>query len=76
MGKEVASKYKGVIKDESEHIRVLEQICSFFKIYNLFCHGLTKSPIKGKKGNVEYLGYFKKGVNKSKIINIADIVKK
>lgn len=74
VGKEIASKYKGIIKDKREHIRVLREVCACLKLYDLYCHGLIKSPIKGTKGNIEYLGYFKKEI-KNKDINITDIVK-
>jgi len=53
---------KGVIKDAKTHLDVVCKVMTFtgelgFKIY-----GLTHSPVKGPKGNIEYLMYIgKKG---------------
>lgn len=49
----------GVIKDEKIHIEILNNLIKFFKENNFIVAGLTFSPIKGPKGNIEYLVYLK-----------------
>lgn len=47
----------GVIRDIKMHNNVLKDLCGFFSGLNLKILGLTFSPNKGKKGNIEYLAY-------------------
>lgn len=57
VGKEVADKFRGVIKDEGERKRVLDEI-ERFALDNLGSAsriGCVPSPIKGADGNVEFL---------------------
>lgn len=54
-GKEIAKKYRGVVKDQGVHKRLLKEFLEEIKIYNYHLADLTFSPIKGKSGNVEYL---------------------
>lgn len=56
--KEIATKYKGVITDKNVHKDVLNNVINKFKEYNFYLQNLTYSPIKGKNGNIEFLGYF------------------
>ena len=49
----------GVIKDEKIHIKILNELCEFFKTNEFALLGLTYSPIKGPKGNIEYLAHLK-----------------
>jgi len=49
---------KGVVRDEKVRIAVVEKIVTFAESLGLVCLGTTESPIKGPKGNVEYLGCF------------------
>lgn len=51
----------GVIKDPEKHERVLRGICSFAREQGLTIKGLIPSPIKGPKGNKEFLCYMIKG---------------
>ncbi len=60
-GKENVGK-NGVIKDPKIHKRVIVDILSFAQDNGFEYIGLSFSPIKGPKGNREYLGYFKKSV--------------
>lgn len=57
---EVADKFleKGIVKDLEIHKDVIYEIIELAKINNLFCQNLCISPIKGAKGNIEYLSYF------------------
>ena len=74
-GRDIATKYKGIIRDREVHINILKDIISYFyhKGYNLI--DLDVSPIHGRDGNIEYLGHFIKN-NNSKSINIESIVNK
>ncbi|WP_250277435.1 TlyA family RNA methyltransferase [[Clostridium] colinum] len=45
----------GIVKNKNVHIKVLEDISNFCKEHGFFIQGLTYSPIKGGKGNIEYL---------------------
>lgn len=47
----------GVVKDSNIHIEVINNIIDFCKDSNLKILGLTYSPIKGPKGNIEFLIY-------------------
>jgi len=58
-GREKVGK-KGVVREKSTHIEVIELVLSFatsigFKILNL-----DFSPIKGPEGNIEYLAHLQK----------------
>ncbi|MBR3281397.1 MAG: TlyA family RNA methyltransferase [Clostridia bacterium] len=59
-GKEVADKYKGVIKDENERNKAIEKVTTEFKNIGFKEIGVILSPIKGGDGNIEYLAYFRK----------------
>ncbi len=54
-GKEIAKKYKGVIKDREVHIKLLNALVEELKLYDWSLSNLCPSPIKGKSGNIEYL---------------------
>ena len=46
---------KGVVRDVSTHIEVIENITGFAVENGFSVKGLTYSPIKGPEGNIEYL---------------------
>jgi 23S rRNA (cytidine1920-2'-O)/16S rRNA (cytidine1409-2'-O)-methyltransferase len=50
----------GVVKDESVHLNVIEMIKTGSEAMGLEVLGTTTSPIKGPKGNVEFLIHLKK----------------
>ncbi len=52
---------KGVIKDKKVHKQVLKNVFEICYKANFKILDITFSPIKGKKGNIEYLLYLKKG---------------
>ncbi len=58
-GKEKVGK-KGVVKEKSTHIEVMEKITDFAFENDLTVKGLSFSPIKGPEGNIEYLIYMGK----------------
>jgi len=58
---------KGVIKDPEVHVKVLVEICSFIKEnLGIYIYGISYSPVKGPKGNIEYLICLKKDNNSGK----------
>lgn len=61
-GREKVGK-KGVVRDKSVHIEVIENVAGYCKENGLKIVELTFSPIKGAQGNIEYLAHIKKGTN-------------
>lgn len=59
-GKENVGK-KGVVRDKSVHISVIEKIVSLINENKFSLLGLDFSPIKGPEGNIEYLCFIEKG---------------
>jgi len=55
VGKEIADKCKGVIKDEEIQNKVVEDIARFSENAGFTVKGLAESPITGAKGNKEFL---------------------
>lgn len=51
---------KGIVNDLNVHKRVITEVVEEAKEYQLFLENLTISPIKGTKGNTEYLAKFRK----------------
>ena len=51
---------KGIVNDLNVHKRVINEVIEEAKKYQLFLENLTISPIKGTKGNIEYLAKFSK----------------
>ncbi|MBQ8431145.1 MAG: TlyA family RNA methyltransferase [Clostridia bacterium] len=73
-GKEVAKKYKGVIKSKTLHKKIIADILNFWKENGFEAVNLTVSPIKGGDGNIEYLLHTKNFINSNSDINIEKIV--
>ena len=59
-GKEKVGK-KGVVRDKSVHLEVIEKVISFAKEIGFQVLNLEFSPIKGPEGNIEYLVHLRKG---------------
>jgi 23S rRNA (cytidine1920-2'-O)/16S rRNA (cytidine1409-2'-O)-methyltransferase len=57
VGKEVADKFRGVIKDQNERDKALTEVERFAmeNLVNVSRIGCIPSPIKGADGNVEFL---------------------
>ena len=51
---------KGIVRDLEIHKKIILDIVEDAKNYDLFLENLTISPIKGTKGNIEYLAKFSK----------------
>jgi len=75
VGREEVGK-KGVVKDFNLHVRTIEKIINDAKEHNFHIYNLTFSPIKGPKGNIEYLSHFRKEPRTDNFIHIEDVVKK
>ena len=74
-GKQIATKYGGVIKSKSVHKDVLKSVITFFNKNNFFLLGLDFSPIKGGDGNIEYIAHFSnKSIAQNKLIAYESIV--
>jgi len=54
-GRKEAAKHAGVIKDEEVHQKVIEETLSNALALGFMPIGLIPSPIKGPKGNIEFL---------------------
>ena len=61
-GREEVGK-KGVVRDPKVHLEVLESFLDFVPGAGFTVMGLDYSPIKGPEGNIEYLGYLRKGAH-------------
>lgn len=51
----------GIVRDLQVHKEVIERVLTYAHQVGLHWKGLTYSPIKGTKGNTEYLAYFTLG---------------
>jgi 23S rRNA (cytidine1920-2'-O)/16S rRNA (cytidine1409-2'-O)-methyltransferase len=60
-GREAAAVHAGVIKDEAVHARVLADTLSSAQTLGFQPAGLIPSPIKGPKGNIEFLVFLVRG---------------
>ena len=61
-GREKVGK-KGVVREKSTHLEVIETVISFAKAIGFQILNLEYSPIKGPEGNIEYLIHLKKWPN-------------
>lgn len=48
---------KGIVRDAKVHVQVIENVVKYYIDNGLYPMGLTYSPVKGAKGNIEYLLY-------------------
>ncbi len=76
-GKENVGK-KGVVRDKSVHIAVIEKIVGLVHENNFSLLGLDFSPVKGPEGNIEYLCHIKKSDSPQNLceIDAAQVVEK
>lgn len=72
-GREKVGK-KGVVRDAKVHLEVLESFIDFVPRSGFTLMGLSFSPIRGPEGNIEYLGWLKKGQHDAPVIDPAPIV--
>ena len=62
---------KGIVDNLNVHKRVINEVIEVAKINQLFLENLTVSPIRGTKGNIEYLAKFS---NKNNFSSTEEIV--
>ena len=67
---------KGIVRDSKIHVEVIENVIGYASDNGLYPHGLDYSPVKGTKGNIEYLLYLKKTesseeISPQEVVNIA-----
>lgn len=51
---------KGVIKDKSLHLKILNKVSDYLENMGLFINKLAPSPIKGGSGNIEFISVISK----------------
>ncbi len=51
---------RGVVRDPDIHKKVLHKVIKTLNDSTIYLYGLTWSPIKGPKGNIEFLAWLKK----------------
>ncbi len=74
-GREKVGK-KGVVRDKSVHMEVVEHIVGFALANGFSVHHLEYSPIKGPEGNIEYLVHIEKATEpiKEESVDISAVV--
>ena len=65
---------KGVVRDKQVHLSVLQSFLDFVPTAGFTAMGLDYSPIKGPEGNIEYLGYLRKGSHPAPELSPAQVV--
>ena len=73
-GKEIATKYKGVILNKKIHIDIINDLINYFNEKGLYLKNITYSPITGGDGNIEYLVFISNKENKNIIYDIYKLV--
>ena len=73
-GRELVGK-KGVVREESTHIMVVENALNYAKKNDFTPMHLTFSPVKGPEGNIEYLMHLKKGQYTAELPDPVQIVR-
>ena len=72
-GREKVGK-KGVVRDPATHREVLKMAEGYAMANHFTPAGLDFSPIKGPEGNIEYLGYLRKGSHDAPQLDPAAVV--
>jgi len=71
-GKDIAKKYRGVIKEKAIHTQLLKDFIEELKLYDFALSNITYSSIKGKEGNIEYLVHLNGEVKKYDICQVVE----
>ncbi len=72
-GREKVGK-KGVVREKSTHIEVIENTLEFTRESGFSVLGLDYSPVRGPEGNIEYLMYIKKSTEESQKFDVSALV--
>ncbi|MGI5858872.1 MAG: TlyA family RNA methyltransferase [Tepidanaerobacteraceae bacterium] len=75
VGKEEVGK-RGVVKGFKLHVKAVNKVIADAREHHFNICDFTHSPIKGPKGNIEYLAHFRKDLKNGKFIYIEEAVKK
>lgn len=62
VGREKIGK-NGIVTDSNARIEAIQKVKEYFKNLGYIIQGIVESPIKGTKGNIEYLIYLRKEKN-------------
>lgn len=73
-GKELVGK-NGVVRDKTVQTDVIKKIAGFVEENGFFIKGLDYSPIKGPKGNIEFLMYLTERMDERAFYDLDDIGK-
>lgn len=73
-GRQEASRGRGVISDPAIHSAVIADVLQAARDLGWGLFGLTYSPIKGPRGNVEFLCWWKTGEPDGTLVNIGQVV--
>lgn len=65
---------KGVVRDPTVHLEVLENFLIHAKENQFTVRGITYSPIRGPEGNIEYLGFLRKDSEPDTPVDLRAIV--
>ena len=57
-GRELVSRSEGVVRDPQIHRQVVSEILNYGQEQGFKAQGVIESPLRGPKGNVEFLAYF------------------
>jgi 23S rRNA (cytidine1920-2'-O)/16S rRNA (cytidine1409-2'-O)-methyltransferase len=60
-GRREAARGRGVIRDPAVHRRALSEVLNFAQLNGYGVRGLVRSPVRGPKGNVEFLAWLVAG---------------
>ena len=72
-GREKVGK-NGVVRDPATHREVLHNAMGYAAANGFAVRGLDFSPVKGPEGNIEYLGYLRKGSHDAPQLDPAAVV--
>lgn len=73
VGREDVGK-NGVVREAKKHEKAISMCLGYAKENHLRLAGLTWSPIKGPKGNIEYLMYLQDSEEEDEVLDVAEIV--
>ena len=59
-GPEISTRFRGVIRDAAVRDNAVRDVSAAFVAHGFECRGVTRSPIAGGSGNIEFLAHFKK----------------
>ncbi len=66
----------GIIRDRNKHTRVLTELIDFAATMGFISTGLTRSPITGQKGNIEYLLHLQKSTGDATLNSMKNKIEK